>query len=55
MHVQVQYLHEKSKLKPGEDMCTEGEDMLCTEIVSDIQNNFCIQPLLPMFCKKKGL
>ena len=38
---QVQYaIHENSKLKPG-------EDMLCTEIVSDIQNNFCTQHVLP--------
>ena len=26
--------------------------MLFTEIVSDIQNNFCTQHVLPMFCKK---
>ena len=36
-----------SKLKPG-------ENILCTEIVSDIQNNFCTQHVLPMFCKKKS-
>ena len=30
------------------------ENILCTEIVSDIQNNFCIQHVLPMFCKKKS-
>ena len=40
-------LHEISKLKPG-------ENMLLTEIVSDIQNNFCTQHILPMFCKKKS-
>ena len=28
--------------------------MLFTEIVSDIQNNFCTQYVLPMFCKKKS-
>ena len=28
--------------------------MLCTEIVSDIQNNFCTHHVLPMFCKKKS-
>ena len=39
--------HENSKLKPG-------ENMLCTEIVSDIQNNFRTQHVLPMFCKKKS-
>jgi hypothetical protein len=33
IELQVQYLHENSKLKPG-------ENMLCTEIVSDIQNFF---------------
>ena len=27
--------------------------MLCAEIVSDIQNNFCTQHVLPMVCKKK--
>ena len=32
-----------------------GENMLCTEIVSDIQNNFCTQYVLPMFCKKKRI
>ena len=47
IELQVQYLHEKSKLKPG-------ENMLCAEIVSDIQNNFCIQLVLPMLCKKKS-
>ena len=35
-------LHEKSKLKPG-------ENMLCIEIASDMQNNFCTQLVLPMF------
>ena len=40
-------IHENSKLKPG-------ENMLCTEIVSDIQNNFCTQHVLPMFSKKKS-
>ena len=29
--------------------------MLCTEIVSDIQNNFCTQHVLLMFCKKEEL
>ena len=29
--------------------------MLCTEIVSDIQNNFCKQHVLPKFCKKEEL
>jgi hypothetical protein len=27
---------------------------LCTEIVFDIQNNFCTQHVLPMFCKNKS-
>ena len=40
-------IHENSKLKPG-------ENMLCAEIVSDIQNNFWTQHVLPMFCKKKS-
>ena len=31
-----------------------GENMLCTETVFDIQNNFCTQHVLPMFCKKKS-
>ena len=34
--LQIQY--ENSKLKPG-------ENMLCAEIVSDIQNNFCTHVL----------
>ena len=36
-----------TKLKPG-------ENMLCIEIVSDIQNNFGTQHVLPVFCKKKS-
>ena len=32
----------------------QGENMLCTEIVFDIQNNFCTQHVLPMFYKKKS-
>ena len=47
IELQVQYTYENSKLKPG-------KNMLCTEIVSDIQNNFCTQHVLPMFCKKKS-
>ena len=31
-----------------------GGNLLCTEIVFDIQNNFCTQHVLPMFCKKKS-
>ena len=44
IELQVQYVYENSKFKPG-------ENMLCTEIVSDIQKNFCTQHVLPMFCK----
>ena len=40
-------IHENSKLQPG-------KNILCTEIVSDIQNNFCTQHVLPMFLKKKS-
>ena len=49
IELQVQYVHENSKLKPG-------ENMLCTEIVSDIQYIFysCTQLVLPMYCKKKS-
>ena len=46
IELQVQYI-KNSKLKPG-------ENMLCTEIVSDLQNNFCTQHVLPMLGKKKG-
>ena len=45
IELQVQYMN--SKLTPG-------ENMMCKEIVSDIQNNFCTQHVLPMFCKKKS-
>ena len=31
-----------------------GDNMLCTEIVLDIQNNLCTQHDLPMFCKNKS-
>ena len=36
---------------------TWEENVVCvlTEIVSDIQNNFCTQHVLPMFCKKKRI
>ena len=40
-------IHESFKLKPG-------ENLLCTEIVPDIQNNSCTQHVLSMFCKKKS-
>ena len=39
IELQVQYVKENSKLKPG-------ENMLFTEIVTDIQNNFCKQHVL---------
>ena len=41
IELQVQYI-KNSKLKPG-------ENMLCTEIVSDIHKIFCKQHVLPMF------
>ena len=41
----VQYM----KIPSSED----GDNMLCTEIVFDIQNYFCTQHVLPMSCKKK--
>ena len=48
LFIELQVLiHENSKLKPG-------ESMLCTEIVSGIQSNFCTQHVLPMFCKNKS-
>ena len=46
IELQVQYM----KIPSSE----HGENMLCTEIVFDIQNNFCTQLVLPMFCKKKS-
>ena len=39
-------MYENSKLK-------QGESTMCTGIVFDIQNNFCTQHVLPMFCKKE--
>ena len=47
IELQVQYM----KIPRSE----HGEHMLCPEIVFDIQNNFCTQNVLPMFCKKEGL
>ena len=41
-------IHEMSKLKPK-------VNMLCTEIVSDIQNNFCTQHVLPHVLQKEEL
>ena len=46
VHWITSLMHEHSKLKPGENMCTE--------IVSDIQNTFYTQHVFPMFCKKKN-
>ena len=46
IELQVQYMKIPSS--------KHGENMKCTEIVFDIQNNFCTQHGLPMFCKKKS-
>ena len=46
IELQVQYM----KISSSE----HGENMLCTEIVFDIQNNFCTQHVLPIFSKKKS-
>ena len=46
IELQVQYM----KIPSSE----HGENMLCTEIVLEIQNNFCTQHILPMFCKRKS-
>ena len=46
IELQVQYM----KIPSSE----HGENMLSTEIVFDIQNNFCTQHVLPMFCKNKS-
>ena len=46
IELQVQYLKTPSS--------EHGENMLCTKIVFDIQNNFCTQHVLPMFFKKKS-
>ena len=46
IELQVQYV----KIPSSE----HGENMLCTEIDFDIQNNFCTQHVLPMFCKKES-
>ena len=46
IELQVQYI----KIPSSE----HGENVLCTEIVFDIQNNFFTQHVLPMFCKKKS-
>ena len=43
---QVQYM----KISSSE----HGENILCTEIVFDIQNNICTQHVLPMFYKKRA-
>ena len=46
IELQVQYM----KIPSSE----HKENMLCTEIVPDIENNFCTQHVLPMLCKKKS-
>ena len=40
-------MHENSKLKPG-------QNMLCTEIDSEIQNNF-VHNMIPQFLQKEVL
>ena len=47
IELQVQYM-KNSKLKPG-------ENILFTEIVTDIQNNFCTQHVLPHVLQKLEL
>ena len=46
IELQVQYMKIPSS--------KQGENILCSEIVFDIQNNFCTKHVLPMFCKKKS-
>ena len=46
IELQVQYM----KIPSSE----HGDNMSCTELVFDIQNNFCTKHVLPMFCKKKS-
>ena len=46
IELQVQYI----KILSSE----HREDMLCTEIAFDIQNNLCTQHVLPTFCKNKS-
>ena len=41
---------ERSELKKSQ---CGGENMLCTEIVLNVRNNFCTQHVLLVFCKKK--
>ena len=48
IELQVQYIYENSKLKPG-------ENMFCTEIVSNIRTIFVHNMFSPMFCKKEEL
>ena len=47
LFIELQVQYEKSKLKPG-------ENMLCTEFFSEIQNNFCTQHVLPRFWKRRA-
>ena len=46
IELQLQYM----KIPSSE----HGENMLCTEIVGDIQNNLCTQHVLLMLCKNKS-
>ena len=46
IELQLQYM----KIPSSE----HGENMLCTEIVSDIQDNLCTQHVFHMFCKNKS-
>ena len=46
IELQVQYVKISSS--------KHGENMLCTEIDFDIQNNLCTQHVLPMFSKNKS-
>ena len=54
-YVSTAQVHHKGKsLSEALLFAEHGENMLCTNIVSDIQNNFCTQYVLPLFCKKKS-
>ena len=46
IELQIQYMKSPSS--------EHEENMLCTKIVFDIQNNLCTQHVLPMFFKKKS-
>ena len=47
--VQIHMRHTGESLSEALIFAEHGENMLCTQIVLNVKNNFCTQHVLPMF------